>query len=153
MKNGNQSSPSKHDPPQKRSSSGEQDHQRSLPRRLAEWVSLAISVLLILTTATFLVIEGFRGESELVPVEIRVLQTSNRNGKRIVTVEVRNLGEQTVRNLTGEVMVTPPGGQEGSHEFTIDYLGVNSRQEVYLFVDSSSPDPRITAQPLTYQLE
>jgi len=124
-------------------------------RRLAEWISLAISAVLILATATYLVVLGIRGHSDFVPLEVRVEATQIRthNNRFIVPIQVRNAGQQTLRSLTCEVSAGQRGGEVESHEFTIDYLGIAARQTVYVYFDTDPRQLEITATPLTYQLE
>ena len=122
-------------------------------RRLAEWVSLGISALLIASTVTYLIVQGLRGQSEFVPLAIDIVDDgiSQVADQYIVPIEVHNRGQQTIRSFTGEIRL---GGAEGeSHEFTIDYLGVRATEKVYVYLhrDPRSEDVRVTA--LTYQVD
>ncbi len=127
----------------------------SLPRRLAEWISLGVSVVLLVATASYLVVQGLRGQSAFVPVTVTVLENEAATvaSQYILPIEVHNLGQQTIRAFTGEISIPLSDDETESHEFTIDYLGVRAREKVYVYFDH---DPRcrdVRAKPLTYQVE
>ncbi len=127
----------------------------SIPRRLAEWVSLGVSIALILATATYLVVQGLRGQSVFVPVTVKVLENeiAEAGSQHILPIEVHNLGQQTVRALTGEVTIALTENQTEAHEFTIDYLGVRGREKVYVYFDHDPRGRDVRAKPLTYHME
>ncbi len=127
----------------------------SVPRRLAEWISLGVSVVLILATASYLVVQGLRGQSAFVPVTVTVLknEVSTRESQFILPIEVSNQGEQTIRAFTGEVSIPLTENETESHEFTIDYLGVRAREKVYVYFDQDPRGRDVKAKPLTYQVE
>ena len=74
-------------------------------RKLAEWVSLGGSSLLVAGIAGFLVYQAILGESEYVPATVTPQPNEVREvgGWYVLAVEVRNHGRRTLRGFTGEV--------------------------------------------------
>jgi uncharacterized protein (TIGR02588 family) len=108
---------------------GGRDGQQLAPgMRLAEWVSLGASALLIAAAAGFLVFEGLQPESPQVFAEARPLLKEVRadGGRYVLPVEVINPGKQTLRDL--KVGLSYPGedGRTGERATPIDYLSTST---------------------------
>jgi uncharacterized protein (TIGR02588 family) len=132
-------------------------HQkRPTRRKFAEWVTLGVSVVLVLAVAAYLFLEAVKEHPAAVPVTVRVLteEVQEVEGTFVVPVEVMNRGERTLKELT--IKVTFAGGSTGGQEpgdITIDYLGEKAKERVYLYLDVHPRELRIAARPLSYQLE
>ena len=146
-------------PPRAEKPGGEQEpkpaRKISGARKLAEWVSLGLSVLLILSLAGFLTTRGLRSEPPFIAAEIRPrVEQARRLGERFVLpVELSNPSPRTLRNLRAEVEFTPEGGEPEKREIEIDYLGQGATQTVYLYLDEDPAGLRIEATPLSYRLD
>ena len=129
--------------------------QGSTARKLAEWVSLAISAVLILSIMGFLVGQVFTPEAPHVPVQARALleKTKQAGEQYVLPVEIVNQGNQTLRNLMVEVEATEPGKEPTKYEVEIDYLGEGARQEAYLYLPVDPRTVEIEVTPLRYSLE
>ena len=129
--------------------------QPSGPRKLAEWVSLGVSALLILALATYLVLQARRGNDPYVPAEARPLldQVRQVGTMFILPVEITNGGRRTLRALKVEVTHQGPDGKDESQELDLDYLGERSTQKVYLYFDRHPRDLKVEAKPLHYQVD
>ncbi len=127
----------------------------SVPRRLAEWISLGVSGVLLLATASYLVVQGLRGQSAFVPVSVKILENevAASEAQYILPIEVHNLGEQTIRAFTGEISITLTENETEAHEFALDYLGVGARERVYVYFEQDPRGRDVKAKPLTYQVE
>jgi uncharacterized protein (TIGR02588 family) len=139
----------------KRAGSGKKAAGQDTERRVAEWVTLSVSTLLILAISAYLLIEATRPVGPYVPVEARPLPEEVRQeGKQyILPIEITNRGRRTVRDLQIEVKLRAPGGTSETREWTIDFLAEQSRQKAYLYLPWP-PDPTgIEAKPLLYRLE
>lgn len=130
--------------------------KRSLERRLAEWISLAVSVLLILGTAAYLAYHGVVSEEPFVPVtanpqfdEVRQL-----GDRYILPVKIENAGAQTLRDLKVEVEYHPPQAAEPQRQdFLIDYLSEKAEQTIYVYFEHDPKTLKVKASPVHYRLE
>ena len=144
-----------HDNRQSRGAGKKAGRGRSGPRKLAEWVSLGISAALIATLAGYLVYQGLQPQPPYVAAEAQVLMNRvlEKDGKYILPIEVVNHGRLTLRELNVEVEYRGPDGKQETREFTIDYLGEQSKQKIYLYFDQHPRDLQVKAEPLTYRLD
>jgi len=140
---------------EERNSEARNQNQRPGPRKLAEWVSLGISVALIFGLAGYLLMEALKPHPAYVPVKVQPLlkQVREEENRFILPVEVTNQGRRTLRDLTIEIEFRPDGGKPESREVTIDYLGERSKQEIYVYFDRHPRALQVQARPLTYRLD
>lgn len=124
-------------------------------RLLAEWVSLGISLVLILGVAGYLLYEALNQKTRLVVAEVtpRLEQTRHERSLYVVPIEVRNPGTHTLRNLKIEVTYTGSDGKEESRELEIDYLGEKSTQTLYVHLEEEPRAARLAAAPQSYRVE
>ena len=130
--------------------------KRRARRRVAEWVSLGVSVILIAAIAAYLVYHGLRPRSPFVPVEVRVEpDRSERRAERyIVPVTVKNLGDHTLRDLRITVEHQPRGGGESqSQDFDIDYICERAEQRIFVYLDEDPKTLTIEARAAQYRLD
>lgn len=131
--------------------------KRSTGRKFAEWVTLGLSVLLVLAIAGYLVYSGSREQSPHVPVEVRVLagEVQEASGRYVVPIEVRNLGRRTLKDLKVQVTFAAPAGESNQpdEEVTLDYLAAGAAQKIYLYVHRHPKDMTVVAEPSSYRLE
>ena len=124
-------------------------------RKLAEWVTMGVSVVLVLGTAGYLVYLGLRADPPLVPVEVNVMidRAENKDGRYVVPIEVRNRGRRTVKNLEVRLTQLSADGRQVSSEITIDYLGEGATAKAYVYLNRDPRVARPEAEPFSYQLE
>ena len=129
-----------------------ESESRPTARTLAEWVSLGVSALLIISMVGFLIYEGVRGQPPFVPTQVRPLaHEARRLGERyILPIEVRNLGDRTLRELEIEATYRTPEGKEETQEFTVAYLGEGSSTRLYLYLDRDPSGEKIEARAVHY---
>lgn len=130
-------------------------HRRGTGRKLAEWVTMGLSGLLVLTVAVCLVYQAVQEDSPFAPTEVRVLaELAHRTrGKFIVPVKVRNHGRRTLQDFKVRVRYRSPQGGEETGDFTIDFLGGGATQRVYLYFDRHPRELGVKAEPFEYRLE
>ncbi len=128
---------------------------RPTGRKLAEWLTLGLSVALVLGVATFLVYSALQDHPRFVPLEVRVLTEDAREsgGHFIVPVEVRNLGRRSLKEITVRFSHSSAEGKKESGDFVIDHLGEGASHQAYLYLDQHprAAKPDVTASD--YQLE
>ena len=133
----------------------DQPHKRPVQRKLAEWITLSASILIVALVAAYLIYDSTRPQQPSVPIEVRVqtAQAREEGGRYIVPVEVRNHGDRTVNALKIQVTWITPNGQPTESDFTIDYLGERASKTAYLHLDHPPDQLKLTARPFTYQLD
>ncbi|EYF00426.1 hypothetical protein [Chondromyces apiculatus] len=124
-------------------------------RKLAEWVTMGVSTAIVLAVAGFLVVQLVRERPPHVPVEITPLldQVSQVQGQYILPVKVKNQGRKTLQAFKAQVTYQLPEGKQGQREITIDFLGEQAEQEVYLYFDAPPRDLQVQVKPESYILE
>jgi uncharacterized protein (TIGR02588 family) len=129
--------------------------QRSGPRKLAEWVSLGISLVLILGLAGCLLYEALQPHPPYVPVQVKPLlaEVREEDNRYILPIQVANRGERTLRDLTIEVEYRSEDGKSETRDIIIDYLGERSGQKVYTYFDRHPRYLRLRARPTSYRLD
>jgi uncharacterized protein (TIGR02588 family) len=129
--------------------------KRAVSRKLAEWVTLGTSALVVAGVAGFLIYEALREDSPFVPVHARVLmeQVRQEGGRYVVPVEVRNDGRQTLKEFKIHIRYRSIDGTPQNSDFLIDYLGERKSQKVYLYFDRAPSELRVEVEPFAYQLE
>jgi uncharacterized protein (TIGR02588 family) len=135
--------------------------KRHARRRVAEWVSLGVSVLLIGALSAYLVYQGVSSRSPFVPVEVRIEldRSVQRAGRYVVPVTVKNLGDHTLRDLRVTIEHRRAGGGGGgggdreSQDFDIDYLGERAEQRIFIYLDEDPRTLTIEARAVQYRLD
>lgn len=124
-------------------------------RKLAEWVSLIVSALLILGVATVLAYKAMQPNERVVNVDATVqmekIQASG--GRFVLPVVLANKGGRTVRELTVEVSFQPEDAEPQTAEATIDYLGENSEEVIYFYFEEDPRGLQVEARPASYRLD
>jgi len=134
----------------------QQQDQRPAGRKLAEWITLGASIVIVLAVAGYLFVEAIREHPPVVPFEMRVLTAEARATADgfVVPLVVTNRGEQTVKELNIRVTTNAGGGdQEDTRDITIDYLGEKASERVYLIFGRDPAALQPQARPVSYQLE
>jgi uncharacterized protein (TIGR02588 family) len=128
---------------------------RPAARKLAEWVTMGLSVLVVAGVAGVLGYQATREKHAFVPAEMTPLLEEVRevNGQYILPLEVKNRGRRTLHGFKARVTSHPAQGPPEEREFEIDYLGEGATQKTYLYFDRHPRDLRVRAQPLGYRLE
>lgn len=124
-------------------------------RKLAEWVSLTASALLILGVAAVLVYKALEPNEPIVELTATVQMDQMRAiGERFVLpVKVSNGGQRTVHELTVEVSYQPKDAEPAKAEVTIDYLGESSDEVIYFYFDEDPKGLQVEARPASYRLD
>lgn len=133
----------------------EQLPKRPIQRKLAEWITLSASILIVVLVAAYLIYDSTRSQEPAVPIEVRVqtAQAREQDGRYIVPIEIRNHGDRTVNALKIQVTWTTPNGQTTESDLTIDYLGERASETAYLYLDHPPDQLKPSARPVSYQLD
>jgi uncharacterized protein (TIGR02588 family) len=129
---------------------------RPTGRKLAEWLTLGLSIVLVLGVAAFLLYSALQDHPRFVPLGVRVLTEAAREGaggQFIVPVEVRNLGRRSLKAITIRFTHASADGTEESGDFIIDHLGEGATHQAYLFLDQPPTAAKPEAEVSDYQLE
>ena len=132
-----------------------QQSERPAGRKLAEWITLGTSIVIVLAVAGYLLVEAMREHPPVVPFAMRVLSDEARATESgfVVPLVVTNRGEQTVKELVIRVTTNAGSDKERFEEVTIDYLGEKASERVYLVFDHDPAVSKPLARALSYQLE
>ncbi|HVK01955.1 MAG TPA: hypothetical protein VM490_00625 [Armatimonadaceae bacterium] len=123
---------------------GEQDRRPGAP----EWVTFAVSILIVLSVLGSLVWFGFRDATESggdgVPMaEARIdWPKITRRGERwLLPVIVENVGEAPLEEVAVVVEETLPSGEKQETDIAITFLSEKAEETVYVIADAR-PDPK-----------
>jgi uncharacterized protein (TIGR02588 family) len=124
----------------------------SVPRRLAEWTTLAVSTAVVVGLASYLIYEGVTPHSEFASVLAtpQLEQVRRVDHRYVLPVEVNNPGRKTLTHLVLEVR-SPTGRVET--EITLEYLGRRARQTVYAYLEEDPRTHPVTIEPRMYTLD
>jgi uncharacterized protein (TIGR02588 family) len=111
------------------------------PRSAAEWITLALSSLIVLGligVTTYFYLTGST-EPAAVEVEPRLVETYQAGGRFYLPVTIRNTGGTTGQDVHVRVSVTDPSGRQEASELVVDFLaGGGASRAVAVF----GSDPR-----------
>lgn len=133
----------------------DQINRRPTGRKIAEWVTLGVSLLLVLGVAAYLCYRALRETPRIVPLEVRVLAERSQKlaDRHVVPVEVKNHGHRTLKNVKVKVVQRQPGVAGEATQLSIDFLGEGGVQMVYVYVQAHPRDLPVEAVPVSYELE
>jgi uncharacterized protein (TIGR02588 family) len=129
--------------------------RHSAGRKIAEWVSLSISGLIILVLSGYLLFEAFQGNDPVITVdaEARLSEVAEAGKRFILPVRISNRSKQTLLDLKVELRYEPPGSSPETTDLLIDYLGEQSQQTVYFYFDQHPSGLKVEARAASYRLE
>ncbi len=113
--------------------------------RLAEWVSLAISVLLIVAIVGYLVIGITREGDDFLQLEIKIERENSKQHGDLVIVPVKVLNKST--RAASHLRL-----KAGTTDLEIDYLPSEATEKLYLFVDKAELGS-LKVVPLSYGVD
>ncbi|MGV3532650.1 MAG: hypothetical protein ACO1QR_09805 [Chthoniobacteraceae bacterium] len=133
-----------------------QDHPSHISnRKLAEWVSLITSALLILGVAAVLIHSALQPNEPVVEVTAtaEMAKVQAKGERFVLPVRLENKGDRTVHDLTVEVSFQPNDAEPQTAEMTIDYLGEHSENVVYFYFEEDPKGLQIKTRPASYRLD
>lgn len=133
----------------------DQRHPRRGPRRLAEWLTFAISAALVLLLAGHLVWRASEPADDVAFAQVVVHRAEVREhaGRFALPIEIENPSRRAMRDVLIRVRRPGPENTRESVDVLVDYLGQRSSQTVYIY---SSADPRvepIDAEAVSYRVD
>jgi uncharacterized protein (TIGR02588 family) len=142
-------------PPQSRGESRGGEGRRTAGRLVAEWISLGISVLLILGLSGYLAWQALGTESSYIPVRVQPLwgEVRPQDGRFVVPIQVENQGSQTVRDLRIGISYVGEEGEAVEQDTTIDYLGEKSTTRIFVYTPTDPRQAQLEVTPSLYHLE
>lgn len=119
--------------------------------KLAELLSLGISVILVAGIVGFLVYQLLQDDDHYAQIEVlpQLQKVKERSGRFIVPVAIRNRGNQTL----SEVAIRAIGAKGPPHDFTLDYVGGNSDETVYMIFSHDPRVEKLVFEALHYQID
>lgn len=125
------------------------------PRRLAEWVSFAVSLALVLGVVAHLLWRMREPVTEAVSARVtpQLAQVSEQSGRFVLPLAIENPGARTVRDLQVRIEYRGARGATESMELLIDYVGQASEQLVYIYFEDDPRSLSVRAEPISYRLD
>lgn len=120
-------------------------------RRYGEFVTLALSLLIIGLVAGYLIVGMLKkGNSEKLSFSTEILweDVSVGKGAYVLPISVSNLGDRTATEV--QLAVKAP---EESTEVKLKYLSQKAPQKVYLLLKEKPAPENLTVKVLYYRLE
>ena len=129
--------------------------QRKTTRKLAEWVSLGLSIAIVGGLAGILIRDAVTGNGPYAVPNVRVMthQIQQRGGTWIVPVLVENPASQTLRDLDIELFYARPGQEPRSDTTTIDYLGRECSESIYFYLQQDPKGLELKARAVHYRMK
>ncbi len=134
---------------------GEDDKAHSAgPRRIAEWISFGVSLMLVLAVVVHLVVRSLEPWPEAIQTHVTPLldRVTRQEGRFVVPFEVRNGSARAVRDLQIRIRYEAEGRPE-SMDVVIDYLGQASVQVVYGYFREDPRSLSLTAESVSYRMD
>jgi uncharacterized protein (TIGR02588 family) len=124
-------------------------------RKLAEWVTLSISALIILTLAGFLLWEARQGHEPLQVVTVQPgwMEVREIQGQFILPVTVTNLGRRTLRDLRIDLAYQLRDKDEEKTDLLIDQLDKHGCETVYFYFDQAPSQLGVKVRATSYRLD
>ena len=126
----------------------------SAGRKLAEWVTLAVSCVLVFGLAAFLLVQALKPHSKFVAVRAtpRFEHVEKQGSQYFLPIEIENRGQRTIREVNIEVKWVEQGKAQ-SRDVLVNYLGEKSRQTTIVILERDPQSLRIEAAPTFYRLD
>jgi uncharacterized protein (TIGR02588 family) len=130
------------------------EHASRGPRRLAEWVSFAISLSLVLGVAAHLLWRMREPVTELVSARVtpQLDHVTEQSGRFLLPIAIENPSGRTVRDLQVRIEYRGARGTE-SMDLLIDYIGQSSEQVVYTYFRKDPRTLSIHAEAISYRVD
>ncbi len=131
----------------------DQTNEVSNACKTAEWVTMAVSALIVLAVAGYLIYETFQPQEDQIPiaVEVKAERQAMEDGQMLATIAVANESERAVRGLMVEFDWREGDSRTQPRWVLLDYLAGGAQQEVHVFVPRESVD--VQARARAYELE
>ena len=116
-----------------------------------EWSVFALSLGLILATATILIREQLSLGEQPPDPQMELGTPEAHAGYFAVPVKVRNDGDETAEDVHLEVKLLLPGGESETGEFSLPYLPRRSVREAWVTFRQDPRNGKMEARVLGYQ--
>ena len=119
-------------------------------RKIAELITLGISVIIIAALIIHLIVNYQKGESPYLQFSTKIeLEKLKQVGESfIVPVTIRNEGNESATFVKFKVSIES-GGKNKSYDVDLDYLGEKSEKTFFVYVDDKV-NVKISVEPLYY---
>jgi uncharacterized protein (TIGR02588 family) len=123
-------------------------------RKLAEWITLAVSGATILGLIAYLAVDLTTPASPYVELVATPLHAAaRRTGERFVLpIAIANRGGKTVSYASFRIDVAGKAG-ERTETVEVEYLARDSTQHVYLLLEDDPASAKIRITPVYYRLD
>lgn len=145
----------RHQPPTPLISHGQSPPRRRTTRKVAEWVSLALSIAIVGGLAVVLVRDALSGNGAFVVPSVTVLEQDIRQqgATWIVPVRVDNDAPRTLHDLDVELSHVRGGEPPQTDSVTLDYLGRGCSETVYFYLPHDPRAGTLHGKALHYRLD
>jgi uncharacterized protein (TIGR02588 family) len=130
-------------------------HPRRGPRRLAEWLTFAISAALVLALMAHLTwrLREPVDDVAFAHVVLHRAEVREQDGRFALPIEIENPSRRAMRDVLIRVRRPGPDNTRELVDVLVDYLGQRSSQTIYVY---SSADPRsgaVDAEAISYRVD
>lgn len=123
-------------------------------RKLAEWITLILSALVVFSVVIYLVWDLSTPNSSIIEIEAKALvsEAQKKGNYFVLPIEVHNRGQKTISMVKLEVQLS--GSKKAqSEEMEIQYLGRDSKQRVYMYLSEEPKSQEIQVRPIYYYFD
>ena len=148
------------EPQEQEEAASEQKYEASPQRRVAEAITLALSVLIVGGLALYLALQArlptAGAEFVTVRAQVKWEQAQRKGGRTILPIEIENASRTTLRQVL--LLVTfQEDGKEQEREVAFDYVAAGARRTAYMLfkreVSTLRREAKLEAEPSFYTLD
>lgn len=145
----------RHEPPAPWIGRGPSPPRRRITRKLAEWISLGISIAIVGGLAAILLRDAINSNGPYAVPTVHVVNSDiqQQGAVWIVPVEVENNASQTLRDVDIELSYRRAGEQPETDTLTIDYLGRECSETIYFYLHQDPKGLKLEVRPLHYRMK
>jgi uncharacterized protein (TIGR02588 family) len=130
-------------------------HHAAGPWRIAEWVSLIVSALLVGSVAVFLVVQALRPRSPFLDVEAELLvdRAEARGDSFVAPLQVTNHGDRALTRIVVSIREEGQADAGSAREVELTYVGGGASRIAYVVFEDDPRGRAFVARSQHYDLE
>ena len=141
-----------HGPDREAHGGGDEGEQQPEKRTTAEWVTLAISSIIVLAVVGLILYHEFTSGDQpaMIDVQPRLEEVRQEGGRYYLPVTVRNQGDEAVEDLRVELSLEAGEGEPETSEFSIMFLNAGAKSDAVTIFEGDPAQGVLSVSSLSY---